>query len=66
MFKPKNHKNLYSGLAFLAISLIFLISSNNYPLGTSSDMGPGYFPTMFSLGLLVVSLAIILGAIRWK
>ena len=66
MFKIKNHNDLYSGTTFFIISIIFLIGSLTYPLGTSSDMGPGYFPTMFSLGLLAVSLAIILGAIGWK
>ena len=62
----KSKNDLYSGLVFFVISVIFLIGSLVYPLGTSSDMGPGYFPTMFSLGLLTISLAIILGAIRWK
>lgn len=62
----KSKNDLYSGLVFFAISLIFLIGSLTYPLGNSSDMGPGYFPTMFSLGLLAVSIGIILGAVRWK
>lgn len=66
MFKIKNQNNLYSGIIFLAISLVFLTGSRAYDLGSSSDMGPGYFPTMFASAMLVVAVMIIVRSLKWK
>jgi hypothetical protein len=62
----KSSNDFYSGLAFLAISVFFSVFSNNYDLGSAAEMGPAYFPTMFSLMLGAVAVALIVKSIAWK
>jgi hypothetical protein len=45
-----------SGAIFVAIGLLGLVLSRNYELGTATHMGPGYFP--FVLSVLMVLLGI--------
>ena len=53
-----NPKDFYAGLLFMAIGLADLMIIRSYPLGTSSRMGPGYFPRI--LGILLVGLGALL------
>ena len=54
MPRIRNPKDFYAGLLFVAIGLADLVIIRSYPLGTSSRMGPGYFPRI--LGILLLGL----------
>jgi hypothetical protein len=54
----RNPKDFYAGLLFVAIGLADLVIVRSYPLGTSSRMGPGYFPRI--LGILLLGLGALL------
>ncbi len=55
--KFKLTKNMLAGAMFCAIGAVFLYAGQDYPLGTARVMGPGYFPR------LVAILVMILGAL---
>ena len=43
----RNNKDFFAGLMFIVIGLLaVVIAQKNYPMGISSRMGPGYFPTV--------------------
>ena len=54
----RSPKDFYAGLLFMAIGLADLVIVRSYPLGTSSRMGPGYFPRI--LGMLLLGLGTLL------
>jgi len=54
----RSPKDFYAGLLFMAIGLADLVIVRSYPLGTSSRMGPGYFPRI--LGILLLGLGTLL------
>lgn len=47
------------GLIFMAIGLSALYIAIGYPLGTTSRMGPGYFPVIISLVLTGVGATLL-------
>jgi hypothetical protein len=49
-------KRFWSGVFFLAVGAVALWKVPR-PLGTASAMGPGYFPMLLGIGLLLVGLA---------
>ena len=57
----RNPKDFWSGALFIAIGIAALIIGSKYALGTAARMGPGYFPRI--LGLLLIVLGAVL-AIR--
>ena len=57
----KSQKDFFSGLMFTAVGVAFAWGATKYSLGTGARMGPGYFPTM--LGVLMVVLG---GVITFK
>lgn len=50
----KGASDFYAGLMFVAFGLLALYLSRDFPMGTASRMGPGYFPTI--LGVLICAL----------
>ena len=62
--KITNPKDFYAGLMFFTIGLIAMILAFGYPLGTSSRMGPGYFPRV--LGGLLMLLGALLAIFSFK
>ena len=57
----KSQKDFFSGLMFTAVGVAFAWGATKYSVGTGARMGPGYFPTM--LGVLMVVLG---GVITFK
>jgi hypothetical protein len=49
---------------FLGFGLLGIILSLNYPMGTSRNMGPGYFP--FAVGSVLAVLGVIITATAFK
>ena len=47
----------HSGLLFVIVGLVFSTWATYYKIGSASDIGPGYFPAM--LGVILVILGIL-------
>lgn len=58
MAKIRHPKDFAAGLMFIGFGVFDLIVAAAYPLGTAARMGPGYFPRI--LGLLLILFGIIL------
>ena len=56
-------KDFWAGLLFAAIGLFFLGNALFLPLGSSSHMGPGYFPALTGGLLLLLGVAIAVRAL---
>lgn len=61
--KIKNQEDFWAGLMFVGFGLLAIFISRDYPFGTASRMGPGYFPSvlggiMLVLGAIVAFLAL--------
>jgi len=62
------HKNrdFLAGALFIATGALFFWASRNYGLGTGRRMGPGYFPTMLSVLLMLIGAGVLLVSLRSK
>ena len=60
----QNPRDVVSGAVVVATGAVFLSVGWNLPVGTASRMGSGYFPTMLSLLMIALGLAIIVNTLR--
>ena len=62
--KLKNPKDFWSGVMFAMIGFAFaiIVKVYEYPMGTGSRMGPGYFPYVLGIIMGVLGLVIIVQA----
>jgi len=60
----RNPKDFLAGLIFVAFGIAAIVFSKDYPLGTAARMGPGYFPRILGLLLIVLGGALSLRALR--
>jgi putative tricarboxylic transport membrane protein len=51
-----------AGALFIAFALYVLFEARRMPFGTMSEPGPGAFPALLALTLLVCSVAVVLGS----
>jgi vacuolar-type H+-ATPase subunit I/STV1 len=66
MAKIPRPKDFYAGLLFVAFGVFAVIIARNYPLGTAARMGPGYFPRLLGILLIVLGTALSLTALRGR
>ncbi len=59
MTSQKSMKDLLAGLIFIAFGLAFGYASLTYDIGTALRMGPGYFPLILSLVILLLGIVIV-------
>jgi hypothetical protein len=52
--KARLSTDLLAGLLFIALGAFAIVYGLQYPFGTSSRMGPGYYPRVISIGLIVI------------
>jgi hypothetical protein len=52
-------KNVFVGIALIALALLFGVSSLSLNLGNAGRMGPGYFPLMLAVTLGLLGTAIL-------
>jgi len=64
MRRIRHPKDFVAGLLFAAVGAAAIIIAANYPLGTAARMGPGYFPRILGILLIVLGGAIALRALR--
>ena len=57
----KNPKDFWSGVMFAAVGFAFaiIVQVYDYPMGTASRMGAGYFPFVLGLMLGILGLVIV-------
>jgi hypothetical protein len=60
----RHPKDFVAGAMFTAFGIGAIVIGAGYPLGTAARMGPGYFPRMLGILLIVLGLALALRALR--
>ena len=60
----RHPKDFYAGLIFVAFGIAAIVIGNNYPLGTAARMGPGYFPRILGILLILLGSGLSLRALR--
>jgi hypothetical protein len=58
--KIRSSRDFCAGLIFICFGIAALFIGGSYPMGTSSRMGPGYFPVLLG-GILTLLGFIIAG-----
>src|SRR5215468_11930787 len=59
-----NNKDVWGGLMLIAIGAAAVLLARDYPFGTALRMGPGYFPVILGVLLILFGLAILAGGLR--
>src|SRR5947208_6863261 len=62
----RHPKDFYAGLIFIAFGVAAIVIGNNYALGTAARMGPGYFPRILGILLVVLGAGLSLRALKIK
>ena len=62
--KLKSHKDFWAGIMYMAVGLSFAIGAQNYTIGTSARMGPGYFPFILGILLTLIGAAVSFKGLR--
>ena len=62
----RHPKDFVAGLLFVAVGVAAIVIAANYPLGTAARMGPGYFPRILGILLIVLGGALALRALKLK
>ena len=66
MAAVRHPKDFWSGVIFIAIGLFAIIHGAKYTIGTAARMGPGYFPRILGILLIVLGAILALRALRLK
>ena len=66
MARIRHPKDFCAGLIFIAFGLVAIVVGSQYNLGTAARMGPGYFPRLLGILLIVLGSALALRALRLK
>ena len=64
----KNPKDFWAGVMFAAVGFAFaiIVKVQDYPMGTASRMGAGYFPFVLGIVMGVLGLLILVQALLTK
>jgi len=62
----RHPKDFWSGLLFVGVGAFVLIYGSKYTLGTAARMGPGYFPRILGILMVVLGALLALRAFRLK
>jgi hypothetical protein len=55
----KNHKDAAAGLVFILIGSFAFVYAHAYAIGSALNMGPGFFPALLGVILLLLGLFIL-------
>ena len=62
----KNLQDFLAGLLFLAFGVGFGWAATRHPLGSATDMGPGFFPLLMGLLLALLGVLILFKALTFE
>ncbi len=54
----KSQKDFFAGLMFMGVGVAFAWGATTYKIGTAARMGPGYFPLMLGVLMVIIGLVI--------
>jgi len=60
----RSPKDLVAGLMFIGIGIASIVIASNYTLGTAARMGPGYFPRILGILMILLGAIIALRSLR--
>jgi hypothetical protein len=60
----RHRKDFYAGVMFMAFGMGAIVIGSNYALGTAARMGPGYFPRILGVLLIVLGALLALRSVR--
>ena len=60
----RHPKDFWSGILFILIGVGAIVLALKYNLGTAARMGPGYFPRILGILMIVLGLVLALRALR--
>lgn len=60
----RNFQDFWSGIFFIALGVLAVYLSRDYPMGSVSAPGPGYFPTW--LGAIMIGFGAVIGGLAFK
>lgn len=64
MARIRHPKDFVAGLLFVVIGTGAIVLGSNYALGSAARMGPGYFPRLLGILLVVLGAALALRSLR--
>jgi putative tricarboxylic transport membrane protein len=59
-----NNKDVWAGLLLIAIGAVAILIARNYTFGTALRMGPGFFPIVLGVLLILFGLYILASGLR--
>jgi hypothetical protein len=60
----RHPKDFWSGVLFMGLGAFALIAGSKYTIGTAARMGPGYFPRILGILLLLLGAILAVRAFR--
>ena len=60
----RSPKDFVAGLMFIAVGITAIVIASNYTLGTAARMGPGYFPRILGILMIVLGAVISLRSLK--
>jgi hypothetical protein len=62
--KIKSEEDFWAGVMFIGFGALAIFLAQDYPYGSTSRMGPGYFPTWLGICMLALGVAIAINGFR--
>ncbi len=62
----KSQKDFLAGILFVALGVFFSGLGTKYKFGSAANMGPGYFPTVLGILMLLLGAIVMLMALSSK
>jgi Tripartite tricarboxylate transporter TctB family len=62
----RNQKDFWAGVMFIAFGGFFSGFGTQYTFGSAARMGPGYFPTVLGIVLMLLGLIVAIGGLSSK
>ena len=60
----RHPKDFFAGLVFIGFGIAAIVIGSNYTLGSAARMGPGYFPRILGILLILLGSILALRALR--
>lgn len=61
-----NKPNIISALIGIALSIYVFVTASAFPVTPNTQIGPGYFPVMLSVGLFILCASLLVQALLKK
>jgi len=61
----RSPKDFWAGLLFIALGVLAIYVGSRYTLGTAARMGPGYFPRILGMLLILLGAIVTFRGVKW-